>query len=229
MDSFHDDLAWAVVILRAKADPRATLVPGEDIVSEAKQRRTRVAAFSDLEDGKPTNALVAGVDLVVVRAGPDVSVFYGGCPHRGVLLADGRVDGDRLVCGVHGWSYDRKTGMALRGKVLAGFTSWVDQAADAVLVDEAEVETWQRAHPQKQASAPRDPAVDKRHELRRPQRRGQGCPGDRGRDGGHRDLLRRGRHVARGAGGQLAVFLRVSDVNYFCALTATISVQPPWS
>jgi len=117
-------------------------------VNETTQRKTRIAAFSDLEDGKPAYALVAGVDLVVLRAGSDVSVFYGRCLHRGVLLADGQVDGDRLVCGVHGWSYDLKTGMTPRGKVLAGFASWVDQEADAVLVDEAEVETWQRAHPQ---------------------------------------------------------------------------------
>ncbi len=117
-------------------------------MNETAQRKTRVAAFSDLEDGEPAYALVAGVDLVVVRAGSNVSVFYGRCLHRGVLLADGQVDGGRLVCGVHGWSYDLKTGLTPRGKVLAGFASWVDEEADAVLVDEAEVETWQRAHPQ---------------------------------------------------------------------------------
>lgn len=84
-------------------------------MSETAQRRTRVAAWTDLEDGKLAYALVAGVDLVVLRVGTDASVFYGRCLHRGVLLADGRVEGDRLVCGVHGWSYDRETGVTPRG------------------------------------------------------------------------------------------------------------------
>lgn len=117
-------------------------------MSETTQKKARVASWSDLEDGEPTYALVAGVDLVVVRAGADVRVFYGRCLHRGVLLADGRVDVDRLVCGVHGWSYARETGVTPRGKVLPLFASWVDEEADAVLVDEAEVQAWHRAHPQ---------------------------------------------------------------------------------
>jgi glutamate synthase domain-containing protein 2/nitrite reductase/ring-hydroxylating ferredoxin subunit len=117
-------------------------------LSETTQKKARVASWSDLEDGEPTYALVAGVDLVVVRAGADVRVFYGRCLHRGVLLADGRVDVDRLVCGVHGWSYARETGVTPRGKVLPLFASWVDEEADAVLVDEAEVQAWHRAHPQ---------------------------------------------------------------------------------
>jgi len=112
------------------------------------KRKTRVAAWTDLEDGEPAYALVADVDLVVVRSGSEVSVFYGRCPHRGVLLADGGVDGDRLTCGVHGWSCDRRTGVTARGKALPRFASWVDEEADAVLVDEAEVEAWGTEHPQ---------------------------------------------------------------------------------
>ncbi len=86
----------------------------EDSLSETAQRVAQVAAWTDLEDGKPAYALVAGVDLVVLRADTEVSVFYGRCLHRGVLLADGHVDGERLVCGVHGWSYNRETGATPR-------------------------------------------------------------------------------------------------------------------
>ncbi len=117
-------------------------------MSETAQSAVRVAAWSDLENGEPAYALVADVDLVVLRSGSEISVFYGRCLHRGVLLADGRVDGDRLVCGVHGWSYDRDTGVTPRGKVLPRFAAWVDEEADAVMVDEAEVEAWRTEHPQ---------------------------------------------------------------------------------
>ena len=39
-------------------------------------------------------------------------VFEGRCPHRGALLADGRVDGPNLICGVHGWDYRLDTGVS---------------------------------------------------------------------------------------------------------------------
>jgi glutamate synthase domain-containing protein 2 len=41
-----------------------------------------------------------------------VHVFEGRCPHRGALLADGRVEGSNLVCGVHGWDYRLDTGIS---------------------------------------------------------------------------------------------------------------------
>ena len=49
----------------------------------------------------PEHALVANVDLVVVRFDEDVSVMYGRCLHRGALMSDGFVRGDDLICGVH--------------------------------------------------------------------------------------------------------------------------------
>jgi hypothetical protein len=35
----------------------------------------------------------------------EVSVFYGRCPHRGAMLADGFVSGKNLMCGVHFWDF----------------------------------------------------------------------------------------------------------------------------
>ena len=40
------------------------------------------------------------------------SVLYGRCLHRGALLSDGRVDGDNLICGLHGWDYRIDTGVS---------------------------------------------------------------------------------------------------------------------
>ena len=66
-------------------------------------KKVSVANWDDLEDRIPTHALVANVDLVIVRYDDNVSVLYGRCAHRGALMADGHVDGDNLICGVHGW------------------------------------------------------------------------------------------------------------------------------
>jgi glutamate synthase domain-containing protein 2 len=110
----------------------------------------KVAAWSSLEDRKPAYALLAGVDLVVVRYDGDVSVLYGRCLHRGALLSDGHVDGPNLICGVHHWDYRLDTGVSEynNAEALHKFTAWIDNAQDAVLVDEAEVAAWAEEHPQ---------------------------------------------------------------------------------
>ena len=41
-----------------------------------------------------------------------VSVLYGRCAHRGALMSDGYVDGDNLMCGLHGWDYRLDTGIS---------------------------------------------------------------------------------------------------------------------
>jgi len=99
-----------------------------------------------LDDRAPAHALVAGVDLVIVRAGDSVSVMYGRCPHRGALMADGHVSGDNLVCGLHGYACNHTTGVNRRGKGLQKFRSWVEDGN--VLVDEDEIAVWAGQHPQ---------------------------------------------------------------------------------
>lgn len=110
----------------------------------------KVSTWSTLEDRAPAYALVAGVDLVVIRYDDDVSVFYGRCHHRGALLADGHIDGANLICGVHGWDYRYDTGVSeyKNSEVLHKFGARIDAEADAVFVDEAEVESWRQDHPQ---------------------------------------------------------------------------------
>ena len=76
--------------------------------------KTAIATFSELEALKPTYALVANVDLVVIRfeKEDEVSVLYGRCLHRGALMADGHVEGSNLICGVHNWDYSYKSGVS---------------------------------------------------------------------------------------------------------------------
>ena len=69
------------------------------------KKAAQVAKWSELGDREPAYALVADVDLVVVRHDDAVSVLYGRCLHRGALMADARVEGENLVCGLHGWDY----------------------------------------------------------------------------------------------------------------------------
>ena len=113
-------------------------------------RPAKVAAWGELMDRKPAYALVANVDLVVVRYDQQVSVFYGRCLHRGALMADGRVDGHNLVCGLHSWDYRLDSGVSEydNNEALYKFDAWIDLDEDAVLVDEEEVESWVEENPQ---------------------------------------------------------------------------------
>jgi len=107
-----------------------------------------IKQWDELADRKPAHALVADVDLVVVRYGEEVSVLYGRCAHRGALMADGHVDGDNLICGVHDWDYRLDTGISEYNneETLPKFKAWIEDGQ--VLVDEDEIAAWAREHPQ---------------------------------------------------------------------------------
>ena len=117
-------------------------------IETTDRRAVAVAAWSELDDRTPAAALVEDVDLVVVRYDDDVSVLYGRCLHRGAMMADGHVDGDNLICGVHGWDYRLDSGVSEYNNAerLHRFTAWLD--GDRVLVDADEVAAFAVEHPQ---------------------------------------------------------------------------------
>jgi glutamate synthase domain-containing protein 2 len=118
--------------------------------SRSPENPVKVATWSKLEERSPTYALVAGVDLVVIRYDDAVSVLYGRCLHRGALLSDGRVEGHNLICGLHDWDYRYDTGVSEYNnqEALRKFAAWIDGEKDAVLVDEDEIRAWAVQHPQ---------------------------------------------------------------------------------
>nr|WP_256735921.1 glutamate synthase-related protein [Mycolicibacterium hippocampi] len=101
--------------------------------------------MDDLTPDKPHPVSVGGVDIILIRRGESVSALNGRCPHRGALLADGRIEGDLVVCGVHGWRYDSETGVSPvnRAVALAKFPAWV--SGGDVYLDESSVTDFKRA------------------------------------------------------------------------------------
>lgn len=160
-----------------------------------------VASWHELADRRPHHALVADVDLVVVRADEEVTVLSGRCLHRGALMADGRIEGDDLVCGLHGWDYRFRTGVSAytNGERLQRFTSWAE--GGSVFVDADEIRSWAREHPQPYDrgaylgayqdphGAPQEPFIDQIHELARRGLDGVGQHGPVAAMGVPRDLL----------------------------------------
>lgn len=119
-------------------------------MSESKGHEVKIARWSALADRAPAYALVSNVDLVVVRYDDQVSVLYGRCLHRGALMADGHIEGDDLICGVHGWDYRFDTGVSAYNpeEVLHKFPARVDAQADAVYVDRDAVRAFEAKQPQ---------------------------------------------------------------------------------
>ncbi len=119
-------------------------------VKSQEVKKVTVAQWSTLPNREPQYALVADVDLVVLRYDDQVSVLYGRCQHRGALMADASVEGHNIVCGVHNWDYRYDTGVSEYNNTefLPKFQAWIDEDADAVYVDEQEIIAWRIDHPQ---------------------------------------------------------------------------------
>ena len=111
-------------------------------------KKIAIKKCSELGDRAPVHALVAEVDLVIVRYDDTVSVLYGRCAHRGALMADGYVDGDNLICGVHVWDYRLDSGVSEynNSEALPRFNAWVED--DQVWVDDDEIVARADHHPQ---------------------------------------------------------------------------------
>lgn len=111
-------------------------------------KKVAIAEFNEIKDRKPEHAIIANVDLVIVRMDEEVSVMYGRCLHRGALMSDGFVRGDNLICGVHYWDYKVDSGVSEYNnkEVLPKFKSWVESGK--VLVDEDEISAWHSKNPQ---------------------------------------------------------------------------------
>jgi glutamate synthase domain-containing protein 2/nitrite reductase/ring-hydroxylating ferredoxin subunit len=113
-------------------------------------KKVRAANWDELEPLEPAYALVANVDLVVIRWKDqrEASVLYGRCMHRGALLSDGYVRGKNLICSVHEWDYCYKTGVSSYNPTerQKRFQSWVVDGC--VWVDEDEIAAWESENPQ---------------------------------------------------------------------------------
>jgi len=112
------------------------------------KKKLKLCELSHLEHKKLKHFELNGLDLVVVRYDENVSVLYGRCLHRGALLADGHIEGDNIICGLHGWDYRFDTGVSEYNneEVLHKFTVSIESGS--VYIDEQEILDYLDLHPQ---------------------------------------------------------------------------------
>ena len=108
----------------------------------------KLIEINSLEDRIPKYAIINNLDLVIVAYEDNISVLYGRCLHRGALMADGHIEGQNLICGVHGWDYRYDTGVSeySNDEALHKFDSMVE--GGWVWIDNAEVDAFLVEHPQ---------------------------------------------------------------------------------
>ena len=117
-------------------------------MSTDKKNLVQIAHLNKLEDRQPFHALVENTDLVVIKYDEQISVLYGRCVHRGALMADGKISGNNIICGVHNWDYRLDTGVSEydNKEKLHKFHHYIENGA--VYVDVAEIIAFEELHPQ---------------------------------------------------------------------------------
>ena len=69
--------------------------------------------LSQLAEGKMVGVELGGRSVVVCRTKEGVSALDNVCSHAYALMHEGRLRGNRLICPLHGASFDCRTGAVL--------------------------------------------------------------------------------------------------------------------
>ncbi len=73
----------------------------------------RVGAAAELAEGKMKGVVVEGKDVVVCHSKEGLHALDNICTHAYAKMDEGRLRGVRLICPLHGASFDCRTGAVL--------------------------------------------------------------------------------------------------------------------
>ena len=79
--------------------------------NQAQKSPIHLCKEDDIPFAKPVRLIGdGGLDIVIVKSTSGISAFNGKCPHLGVSLADGYVNGDTITCPGHGVTFNLPNG-----------------------------------------------------------------------------------------------------------------------
>jgi toluene monooxygenase system ferredoxin subunit len=70
----------------------------------------RAMKLAELWDDDKVGIEVAGKKVLLVRLGGQVYAYEDRCCHQAQPLSPGRIEDGKIVCPVHEWQYDARTG-----------------------------------------------------------------------------------------------------------------------
>ena len=94
-----------------------------------------VCRDDELWDGEMACFRVGDTTVMLIKLNGRFHAYQARCPHQGVALVEGELDGDLLMCRAHRWQFDAATGKGInpRGARLEGFP--VHVVAGQVLIE----------------------------------------------------------------------------------------------
>jgi nitrite reductase/ring-hydroxylating ferredoxin subunit len=100
--------------------------------------RVKAMPVAAVAPGKGALASVNGRDVAVFRRGDEILAIGNDCPHQGGSLCDGWVEGDIVICPLHGWEFDMRTGacMTVPGESVPRYLATVEDRT--IYLQEAE-------------------------------------------------------------------------------------------
>lgn len=75
--------------------------------------RYRIAAIDDLWNGELVAVRAGATSVVLAKIDDVVHAFADRCPHLGLRLSEGALDGRVLTCAGHHWQYDVTSGCGI--------------------------------------------------------------------------------------------------------------------
>lgn len=95
----------------------------------------KVASCAELWSGEMLGVTVEGIRVLLVNAGDVIRAYEDRCVHHGARLSEGCLRDGVLVCPVHSWEFDARTGQGInpRRAALKTLQSRID--GEDILVD----------------------------------------------------------------------------------------------
>jgi toluene monooxygenase system ferredoxin subunit len=72
-----------------------------------------VCSVDQLWDGEMERFRVGSAFILLVRLNGEFHAYQARCPHQGVALSDGELDGDLLTCRAHRWQFNAANGLGV--------------------------------------------------------------------------------------------------------------------
>ncbi len=95
----------------------------------------RVAKLGDLWPGEKVGLSVRGKRVLLANIDGEVVAYENRCPHLGLPLSEGSLDGSRLICRGHLWEYDLADGIGINPASVRLVSLPVLVERDIILVD----------------------------------------------------------------------------------------------
>ncbi|MGB3697688.1 MAG: glutamate synthase-related protein [Gordonia sp. (in: high G+C Gram-positive bacteria)] len=72
----------------------------------------RVCRLDEITAGRGRPLMLKGTEIALMRDGDDVHAIGGICPHRGGQLADGVIVDGSVICALHLWDFELRSGIS---------------------------------------------------------------------------------------------------------------------